>query len=246
MKECLKTANIRGSIFVPKVAYNTVNLDKMRTAFPDFMPTVLSPMAIPDVIYAVGAMNNNAWRLISPDQMATISFYDDKIDIIINKEAMPYSEIEIAKCSSQFFELFKKIYDAFGFSSIRLALAPTLFLPFTEDAPFTVTDFTKRIYSFNQFQGSSVDNCDFSQVFRVNRQLNNKNYLINHLTKFSTEFFQEQKGDTIHTGQRMTISMDINTFVNPQYKFEEKEMYDFYDQSPKWCEELIHSYFNEI
>ena len=243
MKTNLKMGNIRGSIFVPRVAYTPDNLDKMRDAFKDYMPTALPQVAMPDFLPGYLAMNKNAWRMVSPDQKETISFYDDKIDIIVNAEAIPYTEEEIKKWGKHFFDSFKKIIDAFQFSSIRLALAPTLYLPFTEGSPFTINDFTNRIFAFNKFQGSGVDNCDFSQVFRVNKQLNGKDYLMNLLSRFSTEQYQEQKENTIHTGIRLIVNVDINTFMNPQYVFAENEMHDFYDLSPKWCEELMCSYF---
>lgn len=243
MKSNLKTANVRGSIFVPKVAYNSENLDKMRSVFVGYMPTIIAPSLVAPVFPPfVGALNTNMWRLISPDQLVNISFFDEKIDIVVNTNNLSYDVSEIGKLGTFFFESFKKIVNLFGFTSTRLALAPTLYLPFSEGDSF-VKDFTCRIFSFNQFKGSYLDNCDFSQVFRVMNKLNGKDYLINNLVKFSTELFQEQKGNNILVEQRMNISVDINTFVNPQYIFSVLEIFEFFKMSPQWCEELMCSYF---
>lgn len=78
MKTYLKIANIRGTIFVPRVAYIAENLDKMRQAFKDYMPTVLPPQAtMPEFLPGYLAMNT-AWRMVSPEQKETVTFYDDK------------------------------------------------------------------------------------------------------------------------------------------------------------------------
>ena len=243
MKTYLKIANIRGTIFVPRVAYIAENLDKMRQAFKDYMPTVLPPQAtMPEFLPGYLAMNT-AWRMVSPEQKETVTFYDDKIDIIVDTWATTYTEEELKICGEHIFDSFKKILDAFRFSPNRLALAPTLYIPITENGPFKLNDFTSRIFTFNQFQGSGISNCDFSQVFRINKKLYEKEYLVNLLSRFSTEQFQEQMSNTINPGLRMVVNVDINTFMNPQYIFGENEMRDFYFNSPTWCEELLCSYF---
>lgn len=246
MKSKLKVTNVRGTIFVPRVDYNTANLRKMQEAFPGYLPSMISPIALPDFVPGMGVFKNNSWRLVSSDQTESISFYEDKIDIITNSNELPYNVELLHKQSQHFLETFMKIISAFSFKSSRLAIAPTLFIPFLENEQNGIHEFTKKIFAFHQFNGSELANCDFSQVYRVPKNLNGSDYLINHLTRFSTEMFQTQVGNVIHIGERLILAVDINTFVNPVYSFDEIALKDFYTNSPTWCEELLSDYFQNI
>ncbi len=245
MKNELRIANIRGTVFAPKVNYNPENLHKMQDAFPGYMPSMISPVSLPEFVPGMGVFKNNSWRLVSADQMETISFFDDKIDIIVNCGNVPYSAELVGKYSARFLESFTKILRAFTFKYTRLAIAPTVYVPFFEGGEHNIHDFTKKIFAFHQFMGSELDNCDFSQVFRVKKSLNGTEYLINLLTRFASDMIQEQSANGIRIGQRLNTSMDINTYVNPEYSFGESELNDFFNNSPVWCEDLLNGYFSK-
>lgn len=247
MKDLIAIDNLRCSIFVPKVAYNGDNITKMMTAFPGYLPSSIPLGQVPFQLMGLPILppdiNNQPWQLTSSNNKEVITFYDDKIDIIINLSNIKYSVELLKETSKHCCEMFERIMNTFKFTSIRLAIAPTLRVPFGEKEHVTKSGFLSRVFLLNEFEGTHTDNCDFSQVFRINRQLHDKTYLVNHLIKFSTEQINKIENNTLHVNEVLVSSLDINTFVNPTYNMGISELNEFYQKSPNWCENLINYYF---
>lgn len=245
MKTNLNFINTRCSIFVPKVAYNNDNLTKMMSAFPNFLPSTVQipPIPLLGLPMIQQDLANQPWQLTSADKQKCITFFDDKIDIVINHEGVKYKKTVLESISADCFSMFEKIINAFGFTSVRLAIAPMLRIPFMENGNSKKYDFLNKVYALNKFEDAQVDNCDFSQVFRINKELNNKTYLINHLTKFSTDVCNAIKDNKIISTEFLNIALDINTFVDPTYNMDVEDLRDFYSKSPTWCDDIVNFYF---
>ena len=72
-----------------------------------------------------------------------------------------------------------------GMRASRLAIAPTL--EYKGDTTL-FKNFVNKIYAKNTFKESKVDNCDFSQVFRVDEEINGKQFIVNYLSKFYVSY----------------------------------------------------------
>lgn len=249
MKELLKLSNLRCSIFVPKVSYNTENLEKVLQAFPGFLPSTIQPqVAIP--VEFVGLpiqinMQNGPWQISNNDNKTVISFYDDKIDIVIQLDEISYDVDFLEKKSKECCDIFEKIMTTFNFVSVRLAIAPTLKMQFNTKNGNNKKSFLEQIFSLNTFSDVANDTCDFSQVYRINHELNDKTYLVNHLVKFSTDQNAVIQGSTLIVSENLVVSLDVNTFVNPLYSMRIEEIKDFYSQSPSWCDDFLNYYFSK-
>lgn len=248
MKQSLKIVNIRCSIFVPKVTYNPENLQKMLGAFPGYLPSTIQSQILPIPMELAGLpvqmdMQNTPWQISKASEKTVISFFDDKIDVVIQLEGAPYDLNLLAAKSKDCYDIFKKIITTFNFVSVRLAIAPTIALQYRPNEGVSKQKFLQKMYALNTFNNTPNDTCDFSQVYRINKNLNNATYLVNHLAKFTTEQQATIQGNSMTIRENLVVSLDVNTFVNPIYNMKIAELKDFYEQSPSWCDELLDYYF---
>lgn len=242
MKSEFNVANLRYTIFTPKVSYSQENLVKLMALFPGYLPTLLQrPIPIQVLGNLSVQLENEPWQLMSIDKRECICFYDEKIDIIISCDQTMYSSKEHNSFNVHALDMMSKIIDGFNFDVYRIAYAPTLL--FSDEEKSFVSSFSERVFKINSFQNTSLSNLDFTQVYRLEKRLDDKMFLINHLIRFMSSEHLVRKNNEFSKSDSLTISVDINTYVNPEYKFGRIEVEKFLSESPSWCNDLLNLYF---
>ena len=230
---------LRGSIFVPQIAFNWNFIFKMKELLPDYLPSVISggPQMVRNML-----LNPGEWTLTSPDEKIIVVFKMQKVDYIVINTDTRYTQEAIKIFAEQCQKVFEKIMDLASVKANRLAIAPTF--KYIGEIPQFKT-FINTIYAKNLFKKSSVDNCDFSQVFRVDEEINGTLVKTNYLSKFSTaNAIIVTNG--VNTIQEVNIlDFDINTQVNPNYTFDTVAVKDFFNKVTIFCSDFMSWYFEE-
>lgn len=187
-------------------------------------------------------LNPGEWTLTSPDEKIIVVFKMQKVDYIVINTDTRYTQEAIKIFAEQCQKVFEKIMELASVKANRLAIAPTF--KYIGEIPQFKT-FINTIYAKNLFKKSSVDNCDFSQVFRVDEEINGTLVKTNYLSKFSTaNAIIVTNG--INTIQEVNIlDFDINTQVNPNYTFDTVAVKDFFNKVTIFCSDFMSWYFEE-
>ena len=248
MKENLEINSVRCSVFVPKVGYNSENIQKLMKLFPGYLPSVID--VIPKQLQMLGLkmetknIESQPWQLVSSDSLMKIAFFDNKIDVTISFATIrKYASGTLEDVAKKMSDVLKNIVGAFKFVPTRLAFAPILVLPL-QAGDYSVQDFVKNVFAINTFEGSCLDNCEFNQLYRVSRQLDANNYVVNHLVKFNTEMVQRIDGTNSEIFPLVKLEMDLNTLPRPDYSFSMDATNSFYDMAYQWCDSLLNLYLS--
>lgn len=238
MRPIFKIEGLRGSLFIPLIPFNWTFVNSLFELLPGFIPSV-NPLA-PQIIKGMATPPND-WLIFSPDIKSKLVFQQQKVDYII-ETGVDYSPQTIIDFSEKCKEIFEKLLDYSKQYSSRIAIAPTYKWVGPKD---TFGDFVKEIFCKNSFNGSSIDNCDFSQVYRVTENINKLDIKINYLSKFyvANSFISVNGVNSIQESYMMDF--DINTFVDPQYSFDKATVIDFFSKAVEFCEKYMNFYFNE-
>lgn len=227
---------LRGSIFMPQIAFNWKFIFDMMELLPDYLPSVISggPQMVKDMVLSPGE-----WTLTSPDGKIIVVFKMQKVDYIEINTDTTYNQETIETFARKCQIIFGKILELTGLKANRLAIAPT-FKYLGEVDQFKT--FINTVYAKNSFKKSYVDNCDFSQVFRVDEEINGTFVKMNYLSKFSTAN-AIIVANGINTIQEVNIlDFDINTQVNPNYTFDRVAVGDFFNKVTAFCSEFLSWY----
>lgn len=240
MKDNLVITNMRSSIFMPLLPFEKDNIQALESVVPDFLPAL--PMSNP---INVGGMviepSGAKWMMVSSDGKRKIVFQDMKIDYIVDIE-LPYSKNAIQNFSELSNSIFKIVMDLSGVSANRLAIAPQININDTEE---NVKTWVNSIFNKNEFKSVQLDTNEFSQIYRVREKISEKTYLLNYLSKFSSQKSLIQKDGKNTIVDQFLLDLDINTFVDPNYEFKQDSVKDFYNRACDFCEELLNFYFNK-
>lgn len=247
MKEKLEINSVRCSVFVPKVGYNSENIQKLMKLFPGYLPSVID--IIPKQLQILGLkmetknIEGQPWQLVSSDSLMKIAFFDNKIDVTISFATIcKYASGTLDEVAKKMSDVLKNIVGAFKFVPTRLAFAPTLVLPLQTGG--SVQGFVRKVFAINAFEGSCLDNCEFNQLYRVSRQLDANNYMVNHLVKFNTEMVQRIDGANSEIFPLVKLEMDLNTLPRPDYSFSLDAINTFYNMASQWCDSLLNLYLS--
>lgn len=248
MKEELEINSIRCSVFVPKISYSSENIQVLMKLFPGFLPSVID--LIPKQLQVIGIkleaknIENQPWQLMSADSLTKIAFYDNKIDVVIAfSQVCRYDLKQLQDVLFKLSGILETIIGEFKFIPTRLAFAPTIVLPLSNNETY-IREFTQKIFSINTFDNSPLANCEFNQVYKLDRNLGGQNFVVNHLVRFNTEMVQKI-GDVIpNIFPLLKIEMDLNTVSKPEYSFKENAVKDFFEKSVQWCDSLLNLYFS--
>lgn len=238
MKPIFKIEGLRGSLFIPLIPFEWTFVNSLFEILPGFIPSV-NQFASPIIKGAV--MSPNEWLIFSPDNKSRLIFQQQKVDYIV-ESGIDYSPEVIKEFAEKCIQLFEKILDHSNLSSSRIAIAPT-FKWVGEKNLFV--DFIKEMYSKNSFKNSSVDNCDFSQVFRVFEDINDMEIKMNYLSKFHTTNSLVVINGVNSIQESYMMDFDINTFVDSKYIFNKTAVYDFFSKAEMFCSSFMDFYFTE-
>lgn len=237
MKPIFKIEGLRGSIFIPLIPFEWTFVNSLFEILPGFIPSV--NQFAPPIKGAL--MPPIEWLIFSPDNKSRLIFQQQKVDFIV-EAGIDYSPEIIKDFAEKCTRLFERIIDYSKQDSSRIAIAPT-FKWVGENNLFV--DFIKEIYSKNSFKGSSVDNCDFSQVFRVVEDINDKEIKLNYLSKFYTANSLAVVNGVNSIQESYMMDFDINTFVDPKYVFNKTAVCDFFSKAVVFCTNFMDFYFSE-
>lgn len=228
---------IRGTMFYPRIPFDWSEASKLIEQLKGFVPVVYgTPQMDNNVIYGPGD-----WELRSPDGTVRLVFQAQKIDYIEFPQR-EYSNEVIADFTNKCSSIFCDIVARHGQPSTRLAIAPSFFSlkPFQESKTFLCNIFKDEKASFS---GASIDNCDFSQVFRPTRKIAENEIAINFLSKFSTETTVSVIEGLTKQTQRIRVDFDINTIPKPGLVFPSSSIEEFFSKAVSFCDEFYLYYF---
>lgn len=239
MKPDFIIEGLRGSVFMPQITFNWDFISAMQEVLPNYIPSFVfdTPQVVKGMLLSPGD-----WMLVSPDNNVKVVFQVQKIDYIITNTNMAYTQEAIHALTEQCNLVFGKIMEMIELKASRLAIAPTFRYVGNETV---FKGFINTIYAKNSFKNSTVDNCDFSQVFRIDEEINSRHFTINYLSKFyiATPVVVVNGINTIQ--EVNMLNFDINTFVNPNYSFDANTVNAFFRKAAVFCSEFMSWYFNE-
>lgn len=244
MKEHLKLVEIRGTIFIPQIPFSWGVVNDLQQSFKDYIPSVntsSSPMIIEGAFINPYVLAPGEWSLVAPDKKQQVLFHEQKIDFLkfLHEDPSPETIDEFTKGCKTLFKSFSKFTNS---KCSRIAIAPTF--EYAGDRN-DIISFVHDIFKKNDFHDAVLDNCDFSQVFRIRENILDKQIFINYLSKFYNVTKVISSNGKNQLAEATMISFDINSRVDPDITFTHEAVSDFFDKSPKFCEKFLAFYFDK-
>ena len=207
---------IRATIFYTPIKYTKEFVRILNEILVDFVPVIMrddNPLPVPQT-----------WQLISPDEKEVLIFSGEKIDYVKNVESQ-MDEAAIAAFVSRSSEVFSKIMEGSNYPCSRIALAPTVVITENGVRPDALYE---RLFGLKEFQQARPAVSNVSQVFRVNKVIGGKDVAINHVANFHvvSELINVNGRNQIR--ERYLCDFDINTRVDPNYRFNLDEVREFF------------------
>lgn len=236
LKDQLKIVSMRGTIFVPQIQFSTEFVGKLQgVSLEEFIPSV-NMSSVPMILEGnLAAIGPGEWSLISHDKKQLIIFQSQKIDFI-EKLNIDYSSENI----SEFGKKCKSLFSSIDSECSRIAIAPTF--EYTGEKGSIIT-FANSCFKLNKFKNVKVDNCDFSQVFRVQETISDSKIVVNYFSKFYTTNKMVQRDSGYQPAEVSMINFDINSKVDPNVVFDSNDINDFFSKAASFCEDFISFYF---
>ena len=232
----------RGSIFIPGHAFNQDNIRQIQSGlFPDYMPVEKSGPSI-DMRGQTIQISNPNWILESKGNDTEIVFLNGKIDVLLKNRVCKYSMDNLSKMSDKIQAIAGDIINKFGMMSTRIAFAPTLVNHNIDQA--YITAFAHNIFKGHKFMNEDIDSCEFSNVFRIMSDIGGENVKVNYLASFSVVQIPFFHNNSIVLKDSLQMSIDINTFPSPEYRFPLESVRDFFTKSPGMVNDFVLSYFD--
>ena len=228
---------LRATIFTSPIVYDPNNLQRISTvlkAEDGYVPSVVPPInGLPIPFQAPGIINQGIpmdWEMASQKTNIRVHFGPQKIDILKNTH-QPSTTLEEDFCRTAV-EILEGIIKIFQLIPTRLAYAPIYTPEF--DRTFRRTDFLKKIYAVNQFEGKDINTILFKQGYLLTQQIGEKEYKINYVADASEGQSIEEKinpdgtkGLQIHS--MLNLVLDINTRQGEGYTFTIDELKEFFE-----------------
>lgn len=203
----------RGTIFCAPIKYSKEFVAALGDLIGGYLPIIVRDNSALPVL--------PVWQLSSPDEKEAILFNGEKIDLVQIVEGIVDNDA-LRVFSERCKVVFSKILEISGYSCTRIALAPSVIV--TENG-FSSASLNNRLFAIREFQGNSLDSSNLSQVYRINKNLGVKEIKINHVVNFHAD--SELVINQIR--ERYIGDFDINTMVNPEYKFSIDDVSAFFD-----------------
>ena len=141
-------------------------------------------------------------------------------------------------------DFFSKLLKTFGYSASRIAFAPSYLLPIENNE--TVIKFVNPFFHQKiHLKNANIDNCDFSNVFRISENINGKSISINHLFKVEQINRIDIPKQVLSPQPFINIDIDINTKAEENYIFNDTDILDFYGKVPCMAQEFLTFIFND-
>lgn len=219
----------RGTIFCAPIKYSKEFVAALGDLIEGYLPVIVRDNGALPVL--------PVWQLSSPDEKEAILFNGEKIDLVQIVEGTVDNEA-LHVFSERCKVVFSKILEVTGYPCTRVALAPSVIV--TENGVSSASLYD-RLFAIREFQGSHLDSSNLSQVYRVNKNLGAKEIKINHVVNFHAD--SELVINQIR--ERYIGDFDINTMMNPEYKFSRDDVSAFFDFASDSFTAFYNLYFQE-
>ena len=246
MKKELKLIGIRGTIFVPMIQFSWELVQKLQSSLEDYIPSV-NTSSVPIFTDGDGQLMDSViiapgeWSLTSPDKKQQIIFQAQKIDLIreINEN---YTQDLISMFGKFCQSLFSAITEFSNMKCTRIAIAPMFEYAGNRDS---IIAFANNSFNANELKNAKLDNCDFSQVFRIPENISGSIVTLNYLSKFYAINKVASFNGMNQLVEVTRISFDINSKVDPNVIFNLEAIRDFFTKVSGFCEDFLSFYFNK-
>lgn len=230
----------RGSIFAPTVSYNEDTWEKLAPKFIGFLPSEKGSPTI-NLQGNLIQLGGPTWVLSSKKENIEIHFLEGKIDVIILARNSIYTSETIESLCLRVKDIFEKIVTTLDLKATRLAFSPLLLSRNTEHGE--IIEFVRSIFNNRTFKGERIDNCDFSNVFRIRNDINGTGIVVNHLANFSVTQNPIEESGKLIMREALQLNVDINTIVGKNYIFSIEDINDFFSKSSSLTVDFVSSYF---
>ncbi|MDM8252709.1 hypothetical protein QUW55_14040 [Phocaeicola barnesiae] len=241
--EQLNIVEIRGTIFISQIQFSWELVHQIQDVLGiTYIPSVnisSAPMFIEGKLMN-SVMSQGEWSLTSPDKKQRIIFQSQKIDII-EEFNISYSSELISQFSKKCKSLFSLIISD-SVKCSRIAIAPTFEYTGNKES---IIAFANACFNLNKFRDVKMDNCEFSQVFRVKEKISDMDVFFNYLSKFYSINKVISIDGVNQLAEVTMIDFDINSKVNPDIVFDYKAIDDFFDKASTYCGSFLSLYFHE-
>lgn len=222
---------LRGTIFCPPIRYSKEFVAALAEVANEYIPVIIRDNGALPVL--------PIWQLASPDERELILFNGEKIDLVQRVE----NEIDddaIRAFAERSKVVFSKVLEVANVVCTRIALAPSVIITEKGVKPSALY---KKLFSINSFEGTQLDTSNLSQVYRVNKAIREKEVRINYVSNFRLENELVNLNGINQMRERYMGDFDINTMVNPEYKFNIDDVKEFFNLSPAMFASFYNLYF---
>lgn len=227
------TKTLRGTIFCTPIKYTKEFISSLAGVIDDYIPTLVRDNGMFPGL--------PTWQLSSPDDKEILAFNGDKIDLVQIVES-ELGEEQIVNFALRCKIVFGRILETTRYVCTRIALAPSVIIAEKAAKP---TALYNRVFAIRELEGVSLDTSNISQVYRLNKIIGGSEIVINHVSNFRVENELVTIGGINQLRERYMGDFDINTMVNPQYKFSVADVMEFYDIAPSWFIKFYNLYFTD-
>lgn len=224
---------IRGTIFCPPIKYTREFVSTLADLCEDYLPVIVRDNgALP--VFPI-------WQLSSPDEKEILFFNGEKIDLVqVIEGEVDHNTLQsfCERCKI----VFSSILDYTKYPCTRIALAPSVII--SEKGVMAPALFS-RLFAIREYQGKKLDTSNLSQVYRINKEIGGNEIMINHVANFHAENELINVGGINQLRERYMGDFDINTMVNPDYKFTIEDINAFFGFVPSIFSSFYSLYFPE-
>ena len=212
--------DLRGTIFCPPIRYGKEFVAALSEVANDYIPVIVRDNGALPVL--------PIWQLSSPDEREMILFNGEKIDLVQRIEH-EIDDNAIHAFAERSIVVFSKVLEVANVICTRIALAPSVIITEKGAKPSALYN---KLFSINSFEGTKLDTSNLSQVYRVNKTIREKDIKINYVSNFRLENELVNLNGINQMRERYMGDFDINTMVNPEYKFFVDDVKEFFKLSP--------------
>lgn len=233
---------MRATVFAPQISFSSDIQKKILSLLSDgleYIPVLsdMQPIQINGNNLLI-PQNNNQWQLRCINSFTqNIIFGTQKIDIVREYNGNLEEDTDFKNFCHFSGDFFSKVLKTFGYSATRIAFAPSYLLPIENKE--TIIKFVNPFFTKNKFKNVNIDNCDFSNVFRVSEIINGKTISVNHLFKVEQINRIDISKQVLSPQPFINIDIDINTKVEENYIFDDSDILDFYSKVPCMAQEFL-------
>lgn len=222
---------LRGTIFCPPIRYSKEFVAALTGVVNEYTPVIIRDNGALPVL--------PIWQLTSPDEKELILFNGEKIDLIQRVEN-EMDDDAIRAFAERSKIVFSKVMEVANVVCTRIALAPSVIITEKGAKPSALYN---KLFSINSFEDTQLDTSNLSQVYRVAKTIRGKEVKINHVSNFRLENELVNLNGINQMRERYMGDFDINTMVNPEYKFSVDDVKEFFNLSPAMFASFYNLYF---